>query len=66
MTGWQRNEMNAKSRGNYERLSYDDTYATSIAVQDLHNFRPFDIRWTECITHLKIIMVSRQIAAKGT
>jgi len=66
MTGWQRNAMNAQVRGNYERLSYDGTYVTSTAVQDLHNFRPPDIHWTKCIMHLKIIMVSRQIAAKGT
>jgi hypothetical protein len=65
MTGWQRNAMNAQIRGNYEQLSYDGTYVTSIALQDLHNFRPLDISWTECIMHLKI-MVCRQIAAKGT
>jgi len=58
--------MNAQIRGNYEWFSYDGIYITSTAVQYLHNFRPFDIRWTECIMHLKINMVSRQIAAKGT
>jgi hypothetical protein len=66
MTGWQRNAMNAQIQGNYERLSYDGTYVTSTAVQELHNFRPHDIRWTKRIMHLKIIMVSRQTAAKGT
>jgi len=58
--------MNAQIRGNYARFSYDGIYITSIAVQYLHNFRPLDIRWTEGIMHLKIIMVSRLIAAKGT
>jgi len=58
--------MNAQIPRNYERLSYDGTYVTSIAVQDLHYFRLLDIRWTDSIMHLKIIMVSRQIAAKGT
>jgi hypothetical protein len=58
--------MNAQIQGNYERLSCDGTYVTSTVVQDLHYFRPLDICWTESIMHLKIIMVSRQIAAKGT
>jgi hypothetical protein len=66
MTGWQRNAMNAQIQGNYARFSYDGIYSMSIAVQYLHNFRPLDILWTECIMHFKIIMVSRLIAAKGT
>lgn len=65
MMGWQRNALNAQIWGNYERLGYDGTYVTSTAVQDLHNFRSLAIRWTECIMHLKIIVVSRQITAKG-
>jgi hypothetical protein len=58
--------MNAQVWGNYEQLSYDGIYIMSIAVQDLHNFRPLGIRWTECIMHLKIIMFGRQIAEEGT